>query len=243
MKRSSSNDRVSLRFLLAGEKALVVEFGSRVDPEINAKVQDLHHRLLREPIPGVVETVPTFRSLLVSYDPLLIGFDGLVNRIQALDPLSVTTPASETRVVIPTVYGGEFGPDIGFVARHNGISVEEVIELHVSAVYLVYMIGFTPGFPYLGGLPPAIATPRLHAPRTLVPAGSVGIAGEQTGVYPVESPGGWQLIGRTPLRLYDPARENPVLLEPGGSVVFERIDEAEFREIERREQAVSGSEL
>lgn len=234
MKRTPSNDYPSPRFLVSGEKALIVEFGSRVDPGINARVLNLHRRLGLEPIPGIVETIPTFRSLLVSYDPLLIRFDDLINRIQAVETSSVAPEPPQRAVVVPTVYGGDFGPDIGFVARHNGISVEEVIGLHVSGDYRVYMIGFTPGFPYLGGLPQAIATPRLPAPRTLVPAGSVGIAGEQTGVYPVESPGGWQLIGRTPLKLYDPARENPVLLEPGDSVRFRRIDEAEFHELGKR---------
>ncbi len=234
MKASSSNNYPSPRYLVAGEKALVVEFGSRIDPQTNVRVQSLSRSLGRDPIPGVVETIPTFRSLLVAYDPLLIGFDELVSRIQAVETRPPEPCGAKTSVVIPTVYGGEFGLDIGFVARHNRISVEDVIRLHVSVSYLVYMIGFTPGFPYLGGLPSMIATPRLQVPRTRVPAGSVGIAGEQTGVYPVQSPGGWQLIGRTPLKLYDPARENPVLLEPGDSVRFERIDEATFRELERR---------
>jgi len=224
------------RYLVAGEKGLVVEFGSRIDREINARVQTLYRSLGREPIPGVVETVPTFRSLLVSYDPLLIGFDELVSRIQAVETRPPNAGQAKEPVVISTVYGGQFGPDLEFVARHNGISVEEAISLHVTAVYLVYMIGFAPGFPYLGGLPGKIATPRLQAPRTRVPAGSVGIAGEQTGVYPVDSPGGWQLIGRTPLKLYDPGRENPVLLEPGDSVRFERIDEAKFWELKKKEE-------
>jgi inhibitor of KinA len=239
MEHSSSDDDPFPRYLVAGEKALVVEFGSRIDPGINARVQGLFRALGRERIPGVVETIPTFRSLLVSYDPLLVGFDELVSRIQAVG--SAVPERSETRnaLLIPTVYGGQFGPDIDFVARHNRVSVEEVIRLHISGDYLVYMIGFTPGFPYLGGLPDQIATPRLQVPRTVVPAGSVGIAGNQTGVYPVESPGGWQLIGRTPLKLYDPARENPVLLEPGDSVRFERIDEAKFRELIRQQTAHS----
>jgi len=232
MKPSSSNDYPSARYLVAGDKALVVEFGSGIDPGTNARVQGLYRSLLSDPIPGVVETIPTFRSLLVSYDPVLIGFNELVTRIQAVEAKPHET-SPVRRVVIPTVYGGDFGPDLDFVAHHNHLSVEEVIRLHVSGDYLVYMIGFTPGFPYLGGLPRAIATPRLKVPRTLVPAGSVGIAGEQTGVYPIESPGGWHLIGRTPLKLYDPVRENPVLLEPGDSVRFEQIDEERFRELER----------
>ncbi|MFB3905437.1 MAG: 5-oxoprolinase subunit PxpB [Acidobacteriota bacterium] len=242
MKRSSSNDRSWPKYLVAGDQGLVVEFGSRIDPDINAKVQSLHRSLARHPIPGVIETVPTFRSLLVWYDPLLIGFDELVGRIQTIKSTPPEVWRAKPPLIIPTVYGGEFGPDIDFVARHNRISVDEVIALHVSASYVVYMIGFTPGFPYLGGLPKTLATPRLHVPRTLVPAGSVGIAGEQTGVYPVESPGGWRLIGRTPLKLYDPAREDPVLLEPGDLVRFHRIDEAEFREWDKRERTSAGTE-
>lgn len=233
MKRSSSGDYPSPKYLAAGEKALVVEFGSRIDPRINARVQSLHRALGRNPIRGVLETIPTFRSLLISYDPLLVRFEELVSRIKAVESKPPERSEPKTPVVIPTVYGGQFGPDIDFVARHNRISVEEVIRLHASRTYLVYMIGFTPGFPYLGGLPKELATPRLQEPRTSVPAGSVGIAGEQTGVYPVESPGGWQLIGRTALKLYDSARANPVLLEPGDSVRFERIDEAEFWKLKK----------
>ncbi len=236
MKPPSSNAYPEPRYLVAGEKGLMIEFGAGIEPGINAKVHALYRALERDPVPGVVETVPAFRSLLVLYDPLVIGFDELVRKAQAVETRQSETPQPKT-VVIPAVYGGEFGPDIDFVARHNRIPVEEVIRLHVSADYLVYMIGFTPGFPYLGGLSNQLATPRLQVPRTRVPAGSVGIAGQQTGVYPVECPGGWQLIGRTPLRLYDPARENPVLLEPGDSVRFERIDEARFWELERQGRA------
>jgi len=232
VKTSSARNYPSPKYLVAGDKAVVVEFGSGIDPGTHARVHGLYHSLLTDPIPGVVETIPTFRSVLVSYDPLLIALDELISRIQAIEAKPHEAPAVK-RVVIPTVYGGEFGPDLDFVARHNGLSVEEVIRLHVSSDYRVYMIGFTPGFPYLGVLPPAIATPRLKVPRTLVPSGSVGIAGEQTGVYPVESPGGWQLIGRTPLQLYDPNRRSPVLLEPGDMVRFDRIDEATFREAEK----------
>ncbi len=235
MKSHSSGDYLAPRYLVAGEKALVVEFGSRIDPGTNARVQSLCRSLERDPIPGVVETIPTFRSLLVSYDPLQVSFDQLVSRIQTVETRLPEIWPARTPLVIPIVYGGQFGPDIDFVARHNGISVEEVIRLHVSGDYVVYMIGFTPGFPYLGGLAKQIATPRLKVPRTLVPAGSVGIAGEQTGVYPVESPGGWQLIGRTPLKLYDRTRKNPVLLAPGDSARFERIDETKFWQLERQE--------
>ena len=201
MNGTSLSSYPAAKYLVAGDRGLVVEFGSAINPETNARVHSLYRCLERNPVAGVVETIPTFRSLLVSYDPLMIGFNDLVDRIQALETRPGEKSSPKRTVLIPTVYGGEFGPDIEFVARHNQISVEEVARHHLSAEYVVYMIGFTPGFPYLGGLPQQIATPRLHAPRTRVPAGSVGIAGEQTGVYPVESPGGWQLIGRTPAQI------------------------------------------
>ncbi|RPI28700.1 MAG: 5-oxoprolinase subunit PxpB [Acidobacteria bacterium] len=221
------------RYLIAGDRALVVEFGDQIDPATNARVRRLDQLLESHPIEGVLETVPTFRSLLVVYDPLFIRFDDLVLKLEELESEPAEPRDPKQTVIIPTVYGGDFGPDIHFVARHNQISVDEVIRLHTSREYLVYMIGFTPGFPYLGGLPRTIAAPRLQTPRTKVPAGSVGIAGEQTGIYPTESPGGWQLIGRTPLKLFDPNKKNPVLLVPGDRVRFEPIDERKFMELVR----------
>jgi KipI family sensor histidine kinase inhibitor len=135
-------------------------------------------------------------------------------------------------IEVPTVYGGEFGPDLAFVASHSRLSEAEVVQIHSGTDYLVYMMGFSPGFPYLGGMSPRIATPRLKTPRTAIPAGSVGIAQEQTGVYPVESPGGWQLIGRTPARLFDAGRQPPVLVEAGDSIRFVPIVPRQFTEIE-----------
>ncbi|HHY76979.1 MAG TPA: 5-oxoprolinase subunit PxpB, partial [Clostridiales bacterium] len=142
------------------------------------------------------------------------------------------TDSEPAKVVeIPTIYGGEYGPDIEFVAQHNNLTVDEVIEIHSSRNYLIYMLGFTPGFPYLGGMSEKIETPRLKTPRTKIPAGSVGIAGKQTGIYPIDSPGGWQLIGRTPVKLYDPLADPPVLLNAGDYVRFVPIDEKEYKSI------------
>ena len=135
---------------------------------------------------------------------------------------------------IPVCYGGEYGPDLDFVAKYNRLTPEEVVRLHTSAEYLIYMLGFTPGFSYMGGMDERIATPRLESPRVLIHAGSVGIAGKQTGLYPLDSPGGWQLIGRTPVRLYDAHRDNPILLDAGLHVKFVPIDEAEFKRIVQR---------
>lgn len=212
-------------YLVAGETGLVVEFANRIDPAINDQVHALSCAIEDDPIVGVIETVPTYRSLLVVYDPLLVGFEELVEQVAGRVRKSRETTARRPgRVVsVPTLYGGENGPDIEFVAEHNGISVAEVIAIHSSAEYIVYMIGFTPGFPYLGGMSARIAASRLDTPRIRIPAGSVGIAGAQTGIYPVDSPGGWRLIGRTLLRLYDPNSDDPVLLRPGDRVRFAPI--------------------
>ncbi|RLF75230.1 allophanate hydrolase, partial [Thermococci archaeon] len=178
----------------------------------------------------LIEVVPTYTSIYVYYDPLKIGYSEVV---EAVKPFLNAEPKKEkARIIeIPTAYGGEFGPDIEFVAEYNGLSVDDVIEIHSKPLYRVYMLGFTPGFAYLGGMDERIATPRLEKPRLKVPAGSVGIAGKQTGIYPLESPGGWRLIGRTPLKLFDANREPPTLLQPGDYIKFVPISEEEFWEI------------
>ncbi len=213
------------RLLLAGDSALVVEFGNEISREVNRKVHALADALGKNPLPGLGESVPTYRSLLVNYDPLRLSCDEVRALVSEVFQRCEESPSFEPRVIeIPVVYGGEFGPDIEFVAEHNGLSVEEVIGLHADATYTVYMLGFTPGFAYLGGMPAVIAAPRLETPRTLVPDGSVGIAGEQTGIYPIASPGGWRLIGRTPLKLFDPERDPPTLLQAGDMVDFVPMD-------------------
>jgi len=223
------------RFLLAGDFGLLVEFGDKIDPEINKRVREIFITLEKFPIDGITEAVPTYRSILIFYDPLKTSPDQLQQKILALEKRSreVTIPPPET-IEIPVVYGGDFGPDLGFVAEHNGLNQEEVIEIHTSGIYLIYMLGFTPGFPFLGGLSERLFTPRLKTPRDVVPAGSVGIANNQTGIYPIDSPGGWQLIGRTPIKLYDPKRENPILLKAGNYLRFKRITGAEYEEILQR---------
>jgi KipI family sensor histidine kinase inhibitor len=169
---------------------------------------------------------------LVAYNPLVIGFKDLTRRLRRIEKsLSYAEPPRHRRVEIPTVYGGEFGPDLDFVAGHHGLTTEEVIRIHTSQDYLVYMLGFTPGFPYLGGDLGKIATPRLEKPRMKVPAGSVGIAENQTGIYPIESPGGWRIIGRSPLRLFNPLEPPHFLLAAGDLVRFVSIDENGYREL------------
>ena len=158
--------------------------------------------------------------------------DRLKQEILAFEKRSgeITIPPPEL-FEIPVAYGGEKGPDLGFVAQHNGLTPEDVIEIHSAGTYLIYMLGFTPGFPFLGGLSERLFTPRLETPRAVVPAGSVGIANNQTGIYPIDSPGGWQLIGKTPIKLYDPKRENPILLKAGNYLKFKKISETEYQKI------------
>lgn len=220
------------RYVPAGDQGIVVEFGDEISPEASAKVRAMQHGIEESRLTGVVECIPTYRSLLVVYDPLKVGFDELTARLKEIESRLAAMDLPAPRVTeLPTAYGGEYGPDLEFVAAHTGLTPEEVVRIHSSVDYLIYMLGFTVGYPYLGGLPESLATPRRKTPRQQVPAGSVGIAGPQTGVYPVESPGGWQLIGRTPVRLYDPTRNPPVLLRAGDYVRFVPISPAEFKSI------------
>lgn len=217
------------KILPAGDQALVVEFGQEISEELNRKVQILNQKITDRKIEGIVETVPTFRSLLVTYDPAVIGFQKLkqiLEKIQA--DVDMSGDQGHHVVEIPVCYGGEFGEDLPDVAAHAGLSEEEVIRLHSEKEYNIYMLGFLPGFPYLGGLDPRLHTPRLANPRTKIPAGSVGIGGEQTGIYPLDSPGGWRLIGRTPLKLYDPDREEPFLYQAGDYIRFVPITREEY---------------
>ena len=223
-----------VRYLVAGDSAVCVEFGNEISPEINKKIRAFKIAVEKSDIPGIVETVPTYRSLLVHYHPEVIGFKALKEKFDKLmGSLSSIPIPPPTVIEIPVLYGGEMGPDIENVAEHNHKTVEEVIKIHTSEEYLIYMIGFIAGFPYLGGMSKEIATPRLKSPRVKIEGGSVGIAGEQTGIYPVASPGGWQLIGRTPLKLYDADREKPVLLEAGQYIKFAAVTEEEYKKIEK----------
>ena len=224
-----------MQFLHAGDQAIVVEFGSVIDPEINALVHRMAAAIDASTIDGVLEMVPTYRSLLVYYDPLEVSLPDLQGQISRL-AIGDDESRDEFRIVeIPTLYGGEHGPDLKFVAENAGMAQSEVIALHSGTDYLVYTMGFSPGFPYLGGLDTKLHTPRLPSPRTLIPAGSVGIAETQTGVYPVASPGGWRLIGRSPLRLFDPLASPPTVINAGDRVRFVPMDDAaEYDDIDRQ---------
>jgi len=223
-----------VRILKAGEQGLVVEFGNVIDQDINAKVHRLAKAIITELPDYVLEVIPTYRSLMVYFDPLRNSRKNLEEQIirclQQKDEAVVSNIAARV-VTIPVCYGHQFGPDIDFVAQHNHVTVNEVIEIHTSKPYLVFMLGFTPGFPYLGGMSERIATPRLKKPRVKIPAGSVGIAGSQTGIYPIDSPGGWQLIGQTPVRPFSPANSNPFLFAAGDYLQFKHINPDEYATI------------
>ena len=216
-----------------GDRAISIDFGQVIDPKINRHIRQTIERIKELQLEGIIELVPTYCALLVEYDAMLYSYSGICNIIEPTLEKGMTDTTNElvTVVEVPTVYGGEFGPDLSFVASHNHLSEDEVISIHSGTDYLVYMLGFIPGFTYLGGMDPRIATPRLSSPRTLIPAGSVGIAGEQTGTYPSDSPGGWQIIGRTPVTMYDMSKAQAALLNAGDYVRYVPIDESEFHRI------------
>lgn len=230
---------VDFTILPVGDCGWNVCFGNVISPEINAKVYALDHKIAEKKLSGIVETVPSYCTLTVYYRPERLDGEKLRRMLSDMS-MQLTAQGQQDKIIveIPVAYGGEYGPDLAFVAKHAGLSEDEVIRLHSQPDYLIYMMGFQPGFPYLGGLPEALHTPRLTTPRTRIPAGSVGIAGGQTGAYPLESPGGWQLIGRTPVKLYDPTASSPILLDAGQYVRFAPISSDEFESI--RKQADAG---
>lgn len=217
------------QFRVYGDQGLLMEFGGAISQEVHEVVRSVSHMLEQQKLRGVIEFLPSYRSVAVYYDPLVTSFSELQSSLLQLYLQREAIELPPARVVeLPVCYGGDLGPDIEFVASHNNISIEEVIALHSAPDYLIYMIGFTPGFPFLGGLTEKLHTPRLESPRKRVVAGSVGIANDQTGVYPIESPGGWQLIGRVPIPLFDPKREDPFLLKGGDLLRFMPITETEY---------------
>jgi len=216
-------------FRSMGDRSLLVELGDKIAPDVNRRVQQLMRQIERVQLSGVRELAPGYRSLLVVFEPLTIALDELKARITVIcaEPAADDLPPAKL-LTVPVFYGGDYGPDLQWVADHLRLSPGEVIRLHTETIYRVYMIGFTPGYPYMGELPKSLAVPRRSTPRTRVPKGSVGIAQRQTGIYPVESPGGWQIIGWTPIELFDPGRRLPSLLEMGDQVKFEAVRPAEI---------------
>ncbi|HEY9212375.1 MAG TPA: 5-oxoprolinase subunit PxpB [Ancylobacter sp.] len=219
------------RFLPVGDTAFAIQFGDRIDPAINVLVHRTAAILGDLALEGLVETVPTFRSLLVHYDPRRTSAATLQNSIANLD-LGDTVTSGPARIWhIPVLYGGEAGPDLAEVAIATSLTEAEVIERHSGTIYRVYVQGFLPGFAYLGDLPAALDLPRLTTPRVRVPAGSVAIAQRMTGIYPSESPGGWRLLGNTPVRLFDAANTPPTLFTPGDGVRFVPVSKDEHARI------------
>jgi inhibitor of KinA len=204
-----------------GDSALLVQFGDEIDITVNRRVHTLASLIHVAPLPGLIETVPAYRTLLIHYDPLLLTEEEIQKWIRAkFDQMEDIQMKMPRQLEIPVRYGGEYGIDLEFVAEYHHLRIEDVIRIHSKKTYTVYMMGFTPGFPYMGKLDDAIVTPRLETPRTHVPAGAVAIAGSQTGIYPIRSPGGWRLIGHTSLRLFDLEAEAPFLFSPGDEVRF-----------------------
>ncbi len=220
------------RLRQAGDSALVVEFEERIDPALNARVIAVARAIERSQHDGVRDVVPTYCSLTVYFDPLRTRVDRLVDDLQAHACLEGDAPEEDRPpTLVPVCYGGEYGPDLEAVARFAQCSAGEAIALHTAETYRVYMLGFVPGFSYMGSVNPRIAIPRHATPRVQVPAGSVGIAGRQTGVYPAATPGGWHLVGRTPLVPFDPARAEPFLFKAGDRVRFQPISCEEYKKL------------
>jgi inhibitor of KinA len=220
------------------DTAISVSFGDDICPGLYGKVQAVFKKLTSNPFPGMVECVPSYTSVTVFYDPYYVVkkhgkntnvyefvYTYLSLIAEKAEPL---LPKKEEIISVPVCYGGKYGPDLKDVAIHNGLSEEEVIRLHSESLYVIYMLGFAPGFPYLGGMPKEIATPRRQSPRLRVPSGAVGIGGSQTGIYPLKTPGGWNIIGRTPVSLFQPEKNPPSLLQAGTYLRFVPITEKEF---------------
>ncbi|HEY8335326.1 MAG TPA: 5-oxoprolinase subunit PxpB [Tardiphaga sp.] len=225
------------RILPSGDAAITVEFSRTIDADANRRVLALDRHLAREPIMGITETVPTYRSLLVHYDPLQISFDALGEQLAVLGQLPVPVAAPTRRWRIPVAYGGENGIDLEDVARTLGITPDEVVARHVAGDYRVAMIGFTPGWSYLSGLRVDMQMSRRQNPRLLTPAGTVSIGGIQTGIQCLAGPSGWHLLGRTAVRTYQLHRDPIFLLEPGDAITFSAVDEKTFAEQDRAADA------
>jgi inhibitor of KinA len=226
-------DEVRPTFMPAGDTGLVVEFGDHIDRAVSRRVVALHTRIRAARMPGVIETVPTFRSLLIHLDPDATSVEYVQNAVVPLLEGLEAEGIAPRQWSIPVCYEAEFAPDLVGVAERCGLTPSRLVEIHSANAYYVYMIGFLPGLPYTGDLAPELVLPRLVEPRLRVPPGSVAIATTLTTIYPLESPGGWHLIGRTPVKLFDIERPAPALLSPGDKVAFAPISSTEFAELEK----------
>ncbi|MFP3154246.1 5-oxoprolinase subunit PxpB [Lachnospiraceae bacterium ZAX-1] len=230
---SSTAGEQKKRILVAGDSCLVVEFGTQIKEDINREIRQFTAYIHQQSIQGIMELVPTFCSVMVCYDPSVVSYRKLVRQLKRLLNQKNAIVESAKRIIeIPVCYEEEFGIDLPSVSAHTGLSTTEIIKRHSQTDYLIYMLGFLPGFAYLGGLDPSLFTPRLTNPRSRIKAGAVGIGGEQTGIYPLDSPGGWQLIGQTPVRPYQPQLDPPILYQAGDFIRFKPITALEYRQIE-----------
>ncbi len=226
------------KMMPAGDSSLLIAFEQEVNPEINRKITSLVRLIRDQHIEGILDMIPSYCALLINYDPRMVSYKKLTERIERLLKMEVQATNERKRVFeIPVCYGDEFGPDLQQIADHAGMTVDEVISIHTSRDYLIYMLGFLPGFCYLGGLDERIHTPRLATPRIKIPAGSVGIGGSATGIYPLDSPGGWQLMGNTPVKTFDANREVPILLQAGDYIRFVPISREEYDSIKAQVEA------
>ena len=221
------------RFLACGDAAVTVEFGTAIDPRISARVLALDAALNARSVPGLVETVPTYRSLMVQFDPLIFDYDLFQQQVRDLAGTLEAAPASGRRWKVPVVYGGKFGFDLDATAERHGLTSAQLIDKHTAPVYRVYMIGFMPGFTYLGGLDPSIATSRRTDPRPMTPAGCISIGGIQALIAGQAMPSGWHILGLTPVRTFMAGREPAFLTAPGDEVVFEPVDAARWDALDR----------
>lgn len=233
-------DEFKIEIVQISETAALVEFGKVINEEINKRVRTFCNYFDDHPFKGFVEYVPAFTSISVIYNPLELNYESPYEEVkelleERLCHVDFSKVYEENIVNIPVCYGGEFGPDIEYVAEINNLTVEEVIKIHSEGKYLVYMIGFAPGFPYLGGMSEQISAPRRESPRIAIPEGSVGIAGMQTGVYPIETPGGWQLIGRTPIKMFKLDRQPQSILKAGDIAKFYPISYDEYMKLKEEE--------
>lgn len=225
---------MDLQFYPLGDQAVILEFGNIINPTIHKQIQVVSNYIEANPPDWMIEFTPAFTTITVFYNPEVLFYKEVCQELShLLKNIKWNEPNEYRMIEIPVCYGGDFGPDLIEVAKTNGLTTDEVIDIHAKGEYIVYMIGFAPGFPYLGGMSEKIATPRKATPRLKIPARSVGIAGTQTGVYPIETPGGWQLIGKTPLELFLPNQEVPSLLRAGDRVHFTPISLDQYMEMEQ----------
>ncbi|PWI58405.1 5-oxoprolinase subunit PxpB [Sulfoacidibacillus thermotolerans] len=216
-----------------GDCAVVIQFSKMIEPSVQSFIQKAQNAIECHPFSGFLECTPAYTTLTVFYDPVAISYAEVIQKLRHTIARVSESEVTQSRIVsIPVCYGGVYGPDLSFVAQYHGLTESEVIKLHTSPEYQVFMIGFAPGFPYLGGLSKRLVTPRKTTPRSQIQAGSVGIAGEQTGIYSVSTPGGWQIIGRTPIQLFHVENHPPSLLQAGDKVRFIPITEREYKRLE-----------